>query len=89
MASLTAGLCRPLGRSVIEHLPWAQGFAREPAFDGLHREARMDEIKGIARVRFHPGKVEEWKMKEQLGKGGPKLFTPWMALQDQEVARED
>ena len=22
------------------------------------------------------------KMKELLGKGGPKLFTPWMALQD-------
>ena len=22
-------------------------------------------------------------------KGGPKLFTPWMALQDQELARED
>ena len=21
----------------------------------------MEEIKGIARVRFHPGKVEEWK----------------------------
>ncbi len=21
----------------------------------------MDEIKGIARVKFHPGKVEEWK----------------------------
>ena len=21
----------------------------------------MNEIKGIARVRFHPGKVEEWK----------------------------
>jgi quinol monooxygenase YgiN len=21
----------------------------------------MDEIKGIARVRFHPGKVDEWK----------------------------
>jgi quinol monooxygenase YgiN len=113
----------------------------------------MDEIKGIARVKFHPGKVEEWKrltkqamevvrtkdrgtlqyeiffnedeseaivferyrdadaaiehfsnishlmapilataavtgevlgtpnakMNEQLGKGGPKLFTPWMA----------
>ena len=122
----------------------------------------MDEIKGIARVRFHPGKVEEWKrlsreameivrtkdrgtlqyeiffnedeseaivferyrdadaalehfanighlmapimatasvtgevlgtpnakMKGQLGKGGPKLFTPWMALQDQELAEE-
>ena len=118
----------------------------------------MDEIQGIARVKFHPGKVEEWKrlseeameivrtrdrgtlqyeiflnedeseavvyeryrdadaaiehfsnishlmepimatasvtgevlgtpnakMKEELGKGGPKLFTPWMALQDQE-----
>ena len=118
----------------------------------------MDEIKGIARVKFHPGKVEEWKrltakaveivrtkdsgtlqyeiffnedeseavvferyrdadaaiehfsnighlmapllatasitgevlgtpnatMKKMLGKGGPKLFTPWMALQDQE-----
>src|SRR5215831_16981333 len=116
----------------------------------------MDEIKGIARVKFHPGKVEEWKrlteeamkivrtkdsgtlqyeiffnedeseaivferyrdpeaalehfsnishlmaplmatasvtgevlgtpnakMKQLLGKGEPKLFTPWMALQD-------
>src|SRR5262245_33613149 len=118
----------------------------------------MDEIKGIARVKFHPGKLEEWKrlteqavevvrtkdrgtlqyeiffnedeteaivferyrdadaaiehfsnighlmepilatarvtgevlgtpnakMKEELEKGGPKLFTPWIALQDQE-----
>lgn len=117
----------------------------------------MEEIKGIARVRFHPGKVEEWKrlteeameivrtkdggtlqyeiffnedeseamvferyrdadaalehfanishlmapilatasvtgevlgtpnakMKEQLGgKGGPKLFTPWLVMQE-------
>jgi len=116
----------------------------------------MDEIKGIARVRFHPGKVEEWKrlteeameivrtkdrgtlqyeiffnadeseaivferyrdadaaiehfanishlmqpllatasvtgegrgtpnakMKEELAKGGPILYTPWIALQD-------
>jgi quinol monooxygenase YgiN len=114
----------------------------------------MDEIKGIARVKFHPGKLEEWKrlteqamevvrtkdcgtlqyeiffnedesdaivferyrdadaalehfsnishlmarimatacvtgevlgtpnakMKEQLGKDEPKLFTPWMAM---------
>ena len=122
----------------------------------------MDEIKGIARVKFHPGKVEEWKrlteaameivrtrdrgtlqyeiffnedeseaivferyrdadaliehftnighlmepimatasvtgevlgtpnakMKELLAKGGPKLFTPWMALQDQELAEQ-
>lgn len=118
----------------------------------------MDEIKGIARVKFHPGKLEEWKrlsqeamkivrtkdtgtlqyeiffnedesealvferyssadaalehfanishlmapimttasvtgevlgtpnaeMKKQLGKGEPKLFTPWIALQDPE-----
>ena len=122
----------------------------------------MEEIKGIARVTFHPGKVDEWKrlteeameivrtrdsgtlqyeiffnedeseaivferyrdadaaiehfanishlmqpilatasvtgevlgmpnakMKEQLGTGGPRLFTPWMALQDQEWAEE-
>ena len=121
----------------------------------------MDEIKGIARVKFHPGKVEEWKrlteeameivrtrdtgtlqyeiffnedeteaivferyrdadaalehfanighlmapimatasvtgevlgtpnakMTEQLGKGGPKLFTPWMALHDPNLAK--
>src|SRR5437764_605491 len=118
--------------------------------------AAMEEIKGIARVKFHPGKVEEWKrlteeamkivrtkdrgtlqyeiffnenesealvferyrdadsaiehfanishlmeaimatasvtgevlgtpnakMKEMLAKGGPKLFLPWIALQD-------
>ena len=118
----------------------------------------MDEIKGIARVKFHPGKLDEWKrlteeameivrtkdtgtlqyeiffneegteamvferyrdanaaiehfanishlmgpimatasitgellgmpnakMKEQIGKGPPTLFTPWLALQDQE-----
>jgi quinol monooxygenase YgiN len=122
----------------------------------------MDEIKGIARVKFHPGRVEEWKrlteaameivrtkdkgtlqyeiffnedetealvferyrdadsalehfsnighlmapimatasvtgevlgtpnakMKQELAKGGPKLFTPWMALQDQELAEK-
>jgi len=120
----------------------------------------MEEIKGIARVKFHPGKIDEWKrlteeameivrtkdsgtlqyeiflnedeseaivferyrdadaalehfshighlmqplmatasvtgevlgtpnakMKEELAKGGPILFTPWIALQDQEVA---
>ena len=123
----------------------------------------MDEIKGIARVKFHPGKLAEWKrlteeameivrtkdrgtlqyeiffnedereaivferyrdadaaiehfsnishlmapilatasvtvevlgtpnakMKEQLGKGGPKLFTPWIALSDQEIAEDE
>jgi hypothetical protein len=28
------------------------------------------------------------KMKELLEHGGPKLFTPWLALQDQELAEE-
>ena len=119
----------------------------------------MEEIKGIARVKFHPGKLEEWKrltveaieivrtrdrgtlqyeiffnedesealvferyrdadaaiehftnishlmeplmatatvtgevlgtpnakMREMLAGGGPKLFTPWMAMQDREL----
>jgi len=119
----------------------------------------MDEIKGIARVKFHPGKFEEWKrlseqameivrtkdsgtlqyeiflnedeseaivferyrdadsalehfsnighlmepimttasvtgevlgtpnakMQGELAKGGPTLFTPWIALQDEEA----
>jgi len=44
----------------------------------------MDEIKGIARGKFHPGKLEEWKRL----KGGPTLFTPWMALHHQETAEE-
>lgn len=122
----------------------------------------MNEIKGIARVRFRPGMVEEWKrltekameivrtkdrgtlqyeiffnedeteaivferyrdadaalehfsnighlmapllattsvtgevlgtpnarMKQELAKGGPKLFTPWMALQGQESGHD-
>ena len=122
----------------------------------------MDEIEGIARVKFHPGKVEEWKrlseeameivrtrnsgtlqyeiffnedeseavvferyrdadaaiehfsnishlmeaimatasvtgevlgtpnakMKKELAKGGPTLFTPWLSLQDQEVVKD-
>jgi len=121
----------------------------------------MEEIKGIAQVKFHPGKVDEWKrlsaeameivrtrdrgtlqyeiffneneseaivyeryrdadaaiehfanishlmepimatatvtgevlgtpnakMRELLAKGGPKLFTPWIALQDQDLAK--
>ncbi|MGH7649805.1 MAG: putative quinol monooxygenase [Gemmatimonadaceae bacterium] len=121
----------------------------------------MDEIKGIARVKFHPGKIAEWKrlteaameivrtkdtgtlqyeiflnedeseaivferyrdanaalehfanighlmepllatasvtgevlgtpnaaMKQELAKGGPTLFTPWIVLQDQKSAQ--
>ena len=34
-----------------------KSFSRELRKKG----ATMDEIKGIARVKFHPGKVEEWK----------------------------
>jgi len=37
----------------------------------------MDEIKGIARAKFHPGT------------GGPKLFTPWLALQDQKSGDDE
>ena len=129
----------------------------------LRKGAIVDEIKGIARVKFHPGKVEEWKrlseeameivrtrdtgtlqyeiffnedeteamvferyrdadaaiehfsnishlmepimgtasvtgevlgtpnanMKELLAKGGPRLFTPWLALQDLELAKRE
>jgi quinol monooxygenase YgiN len=124
--------------------------------------AAMEEIKGIARVRFHPGKVEEWKrlteeameivrtkdrgtlqyeiffnedeseamvferyrdadsalehfanishlmepimatasvtgevlgtpnarMRAQLGKGEPKLFMPWLAMQEEREPSE-
>ena len=39
----------------------------------------MDEIKGIARVTFHPGQLDESKRLTEAGDGEPKLFTPWMA----------
>jgi quinol monooxygenase YgiN len=135
----------------------ADDAGRDTAEDTLvfpWKEQPLNEIKGIARVKFHPGKVDEWKrlteqamevvrtkdsgtlqyeiffnedeseaivferyrdadaaiehfsnisylmapimatasvtgevlgtpnskMKEQLGKGEPKLFTPWMAM---------
>jgi quinol monooxygenase YgiN len=122
----------------------------------------MQEIKGIARVKFHPGKLEEWKrlteeameivrtkdrgtlqyeiffnedeseavvferyrdadaaiehfanighlmepimatasvtgevlgtpnakMKEEFAKGGPRLFTPWRAMEDEPAPAE-
>jgi len=133
--------------------------APKPLGKNFKKGVTVDEIKGIARVKFYPGKVEEWKrlteaameivrtkdrgtlqyeiffnedeseamvferyrdadaaiehfanishlmepimatasvtgevlgtpnakMKEELAKGGPKLFTPWMALQDQQM----
>src|ERR1043165_9731023 len=139
-------------------LAWRRNCSlREPGEQlSVWRRAPMEEIKGIARVKFHPGKVEEWKrlteqameivrtkdrgtlqyeiffnedetealvferyrdadaaidhfanvghlmaplmatasvtgevlgtpnakMREMLKSGVPKLFTPWMALQD-------
>lgn len=41
----------------------------------------MNEIKGIARVKFLPGKVEEWKRltAQVLGPGAPKSWTPGRA----------
>jgi hypothetical protein len=42
------------------------------------------------RVLVHPPSSATFRLNEdQLGKGEPKLFTPWMALQDQELAQED
>lgn len=29
------------------------------------------------------------KMNEELAPGGPRLFTPWLALQDRESAADD
>jgi len=49
----------------------------------------MEPIMATASVTGEVLGTPNAKMKEQLGKGGPKLFTPWMALQDQELARED
>jgi quinol monooxygenase YgiN len=144
------------------HYQGRKQAAAKPLGRELRTGATMDEIKGIARVKFHPGKVEEWKrlteaameivrtkdrgtlqyeiffnedeseaivferyrdadaaiehfanighlmepimatasvtgevlgtpnakMKELLGEGEPKLFRPWMALQDQELAEK-
>ena len=54
----------------------------------------MQEIKGIARVKFLPGKLEEWKrlteqaMRRNLTGDQPKLFTPWLAMQDEPAASD-
>jgi hypothetical protein len=49
----------------------------------------MEPIMATASVTGEVLGTPNAKMKEQLGKGGPKLFTPWMAFQDQELAQED
>ena len=46
----------------------------------------MEPILATASVTGEVLGTPNAKMNEQLGKGGPKLFTPWMALQDQEVS---
>jgi hypothetical protein len=48
----------------------------------------MEPILATASVTGEVLGTPNAKMKGQLGKGGPKLFTPWMALQDQESAEE-
>ena len=48
----------------------------------------MEPIMATASVTGEVLGTPNAKMKELLGKGGPKLFTPWLALQDQELAEE-
>ena len=49
----------------------------------------MEPILATASVTGEVLGTPNAKMNEQLGKGGPKLFTPWMALQDQELAKAE
>ena len=49
----------------------------------------MEPIMATASVTGEVLGTPNAKMKELLGKGGPKLFTPWLALQDQELAEEE
>jgi hypothetical protein len=48
----------------------------------------MEPIMATASVTGEVLGTPNAKMKEMLGKGEPKLFRPWMALQDQEMADE-
>ena len=48
----------------------------------------MEPIMATASVTGEVLGTPNAKMKELLGAGEPKLFTPWMALQDQETAEE-
>ena len=45
----------------------------------------MEPILATASVTGEVLGTPNAKMKELLRKGGPKLFTPWLALQDQEL----
>ena len=50
--------------------------APKPLSRERRKGATMHEIKGIARVKFHPGKVEEWKRltEEAMEIGCGRLF---------------
>lgn len=48
----------------------------------------MAPIKATASVTGEVLGTPNAEMKKQLGKGEPKLFTPWMALQDQESMKD-
>ena len=50
------GAVRRGDRHAAEH-----GAVPKPLSRELRKGATVDEIKGIARVKFHPGRVEEWK----------------------------
>src|SRR4029079_15675055 len=50
------------GIKVAGRRDWSRNQQVPKPFQAEPRQGvLMDEIKGIARVRFHPGKVEEWK----------------------------
>ena len=48
----------------------------------------MEPILATASVTGEVLGTPNAKMKEMLGKGVPKLFTPWMTMQDQKFAGE-
>jgi len=60
-----------------------------PRAESGTRNRSLEPIMATASVAGEVLGTPNAKMKEQLGTGGPKLFTPWMALQDQESAQED
>jgi hypothetical protein len=48
----------------------------------------MEPIMATASVTGEVLGTPNAKMKVELAKGGPKLFTPWLTLQDQELAEK-
>ena len=85
----------PLPASATELLPWEVGagtkrLLSDAAIEHFCNISHLIEpIMATASVTGEKLGTPNAKMKAQLGKGEPKLFTPWMALQDQELAQED